>query len=84
MQAATRPLPTGEHVHQSVGLPAAPLLLVGPAAVEVGDDAAAGHDADRGAEFAAFGEVGAEGVAQWREPRIAVAFDCGWHEHLTH
>jgi hypothetical protein len=53
-----------EHVHQRVGLPAAALLLVGPAAVEVRDDSVVDHHADRGAEFAAFGEIGAEGVEQ--------------------
>src|SRR5439155_7092941 len=53
-----------EHVHQGVRLPAAALLLVGPAAVEVRDDTAADQDADRRTELAAFGEVEAEGVAQ--------------------
>ena len=64
-----------EHVDQRVRLPAAAAFLVGPAAVQVRDDAAVDHDADRGAPLAAFGEIGAEGVAQRLEPRIAVAFD---------
>ncbi|HXF20327.1 MAG TPA: hypothetical protein VN597_07705 [Streptosporangiaceae bacterium] len=50
------------------------LLLVGPATVEVRDDPAVDHDADRRTELAAFGEVGLEGVAQRLEPRVAVAF----------
>ena len=54
----------GVHVHQRVGLPAAALLLVGRAAVEVRGDVPVYYDADRRAELAAFGEVGAEGVAQ--------------------
>jgi hypothetical protein len=58
------------------------VLLVGPAAVEVRDDTAVDHDADRRAELAAFGEVGLEGVAQRLEPRVAVAFYRGWHEHI--
>ena len=58
-------------------MPAAALLLVGPAAVEVRDDSVVDYDADRGAELAAFGEVEAEGVAQRLEPRIAEAFDRG-------
>jgi hypothetical protein len=70
-----------EHVHQRVGLPAAALLLAGPAAVEVRDDVPVHHDADRRAELTAFGEVGAEGLAQRPEPRIAVVFYRGWHEH---
>ena len=63
-----------EHVHQRVRLPAVALLLVGPATVEVRDDPAVDHDADRRTELAAFGEVGLEGVAQRLEPRVAVAF----------
>jgi hypothetical protein len=67
-----------EHVHQRVRLPAVALLLVGPATVEVRDDPAVDHDADRRTELAAFGEVawkasrsGSNRGSQWPSTRLA-------------